>query len=86
MNFQQLINSITPEIYENLKRGLELGKWSDGTPLTQEQKEHAMAAVIAYGQQFLMPEQRVGYIDAGEKEGDSCGSVDGGEESPVRFI
>jgi hypothetical protein len=31
-----------------------------------------MQAVIAWGEQHLPPEQRVGFIDKGHKAGDSC--------------
>ncbi|WP_224746078.1 YeaC family protein [Neiella litorisoli] len=48
MSVEQLVSAMTPEIYDNLKTAVELGKWADGTPLTAEQKEHSLQAVIAY--------------------------------------
>lgn len=63
MNFDDLINSITPEIYERLKRAVELGNWDNGLPLTPEQREHNLQAIIAYDQKHKQPEDRVGYIE-----------------------
>ena len=36
MDFEQLINNMTPEIHAGLKRAVEIGKWPAGTRLTQE--------------------------------------------------
>ncbi|MAR92229.1 MAG: DUF1315 family protein [Pseudomonadota bacterium] len=73
MDFDALIESITPQTYQALQRALELGKWADGTRLTREQKEHVMQAIIAYGERNLDPSQRVGFIDRGTKEeGETC--------------
>ena len=33
-NLQQLLQSITPDIYERLKLAVEIGKWPDGQRLT----------------------------------------------------
>ncbi|MCG8535789.1 MAG: YeaC family protein [Pseudomonadales bacterium] len=85
MDFNRLIESITPETYENLKRALELGKWADGTRLTQDQKEQVMQAIIAYGEKNLNEQQRVGFIDRGVKEeGEQCSDTP--EESTIKFI
>lgn len=62
MNLQQLLSSITPEIYENLKRAVELGKWPDGNRLGAEQRQLCMQAVIAYEHKNLPPEAHTGYI------------------------
>ena len=62
MNYQDLLNAITPEVYESLKRAVELGKWPDGRVLTAEQRQHSMEAVIAYEHKHLPPEQHTGYI------------------------
>ena len=70
MDFEQLLNSITPEIYANLKRGIELGKWPDGRLLTAKQRELCMEAVINYEQRFVAETDRVGYIDKGSKAKD----------------
>ncbi len=86
MNIDELINSITPEIYENLKRSIELGKWPDGRPLTQEQREHSMQAVIAYELKHLPAEERTGYVPP--KPHQHCGGegeVAEPEEKPLKW-
>jgi len=86
MDFKTLINSITPETYDALVRALELGKWADGNRLTQEQKEHVMQAIIAYGEKNLSEDQRVGFIDRGSKdEGEMCDD-NTHEHQPVKFL
>ncbi|MCG8314684.1 MAG: YeaC family protein [Pseudomonadales bacterium] len=87
MNFEAMIQSITPEIYENLKRAVELGRWNDGTLLTKDQLESCMQAIIAYDHQYLSEEQRVGYIDRGVKEdGEVCDSPAPDAEKPIKFL
>lgn len=74
MNFQEMLNSITPDIYEKLKRAVEIGKWPDGRALSTEQREITLQAVIAYEQKNLQEHERTGYIDRGSKqEGEVCG-------------
>lgn len=62
MDFQQLLDSVTPDIYENLKRAVELGKWPDGAQLSNEQRENCLQVMIAYETKHLSPEERTGYI------------------------
>ncbi|MCB1668338.1 MAG: DUF1315 family protein [Porticoccaceae bacterium] len=71
MDLQQLISSITPEAYSKLRQAVEIGKWSDGTPLTSEQKENCLQAVIAYDAAFKQEEDRVGFIHT--KKHSHCG-------------
>jgi hypothetical protein len=61
MDLQQLLDSITPAVYESLKCAIELGKWPDGRTLARGQKELCIQAVIAYDQR-KPPEQRTGYV------------------------
>ena len=56
MDYQQLIDTMSPQIYQSLKRSVEVGKWPDGRALTQEQRETTMQAMIAWGEKHL-PEQ-----------------------------
>lgn len=73
MDFQQIINAMTPEVYRNLKRAVEIGKWPDGRALTAEQRELSMQAVIVYEAKFVDEKARTGYIDRGSKEeGEMC--------------
>jgi uncharacterized protein YeaC (DUF1315 family) len=71
-NYLDTVRAMGPELYERLLQALATGKWPDGSPVSSEQREHTMQAVIAWGELHLPPEQRVGYIDKGAKAGDSC--------------
>jgi uncharacterized protein YeaC (DUF1315 family) len=62
-SFAEMIENITPEIYQSLKLAVEIGKWPDGRKLTQEQKELSLQAVIAWELQNLPEEERTGYIN-----------------------
>lgn len=48
MDFEQVINSMTPEIYQRLSTAVELGKWPDGVALTPEQKENSLQLVMLW--------------------------------------
>jgi len=61
MNIKQLLDSITPDIYQRLKRAVEIGKWPDGSVLTDEQKALSMQAVIAYEASFP-DDQKTGFV------------------------
>lgn len=62
MNFEDLLNSITPDIYANLKQAIEIGKWPNGDKLSVEQKESCLQAVIAYELKNVPEQERTGYI------------------------
>jgi uncharacterized protein YeaC (DUF1315 family) len=65
MTVDELIKSMTPEIYNNMKTALELSRWPDGRKLESEQKTLCMEALIRYENLSGMPaEQRIGYMDA----------------------
>jgi len=68
MDYEQLIESLTPDVVARLRRGVETGCWPDGRALTAEQREHSLAAVIAWEQRHLPEEERTGYIDRSAKE------------------
>ena len=40
MNIDNLVQNITPELFERLQYGASTGKWPDGTPLSDEQKQN----------------------------------------------
>ncbi|MFI8383068.1 YeaC family protein [Pseudomonas sp. NPDC079086] len=61
-SFLEAIENITPEIYQNLKLAVEIGKWPDGRKLTQEQKELTLQALIAWETHNLPEEERIGYM------------------------
>ena len=72
MDYKQTIEAMTPEVYQRLKRAVELGRWPDGRPVTPEQRTNAMQAIIAWGEIHLGKTERVGYIDRGGKAGQTC--------------
>lgn len=62
-SFAEMIENITPEIYQSLKLAVEIGKWADGRKLTLEQKELTLQAMIAWELHNLPEEQRTGYLE-----------------------
>lgn len=66
----ELLKSITPDIYENLKRAIELGKWPNGQTLDKEQQALCMQAVISYEHEHLKAENHTGFIPP--KPHESC--------------
>lgn len=73
MNYEELIQAMTPEMHQSLKRAVELGKWPDGKRLTEEQKDICMRAVISYDLQNKPESERVGYIDRTKQDGSQHG-------------
>ncbi len=75
MNFEKMIQAMSPEVYQSLKRAVELGKWPNGERLSQEQRETSLRAVIAYEHARNMPDaERVGFIDRSKADGSQHGS------------
>ncbi|WP_250658712.1 YeaC family protein [Alkalimarinus coralli] len=75
MTFEEIIQKIDPQIYQNLRTAIELGKWPDGRTLTREQKEISMQAVIYYENQANIDESdRIGFIDRAKVEATPCAS------------
>ncbi|HLV76982.1 MAG TPA: DUF1315 family protein [Marinobacter sp.] len=73
MTYEELIERLDPNVYRNLKQAIELGKWPDGRAMSPRQREISLEAVIFYEQKHDVPEeQRVGYLDRGEKAGTAC--------------
>lgn len=72
MDLQSLLESITPEIYESLKRAVELGKWPNGERLSSEQRELCLQAVLYYDTRNFSERERIGFID--REQHDHCGS------------
>ncbi len=72
MDYLQLIETMSPQIYQSLVRSVALGKWPDGKPLTSEQRANAMQAIIAWGERHLKERDRVGYIEKKPQPDDPC--------------
>jgi uncharacterized protein len=76
MDYQQLVESMTPEIYQRLKEAVEKGKWPDGKPVSAAQREHCLQAMIIWGETHLAEHQRIGFVDKGHKGGEVCDEPD----------
>jgi len=72
MNYLAAIEKMTQAEYSALVTAIEIGRWPNGERLTEEQRQNAMSAVIAYGQLKLPEDERVGYIHSPKH--DHCGS------------
>lgn len=87
MNIEDLIASMTPMIYNNMKEALELGRWGDGRVVTPEQKENSLEALIRYEHLHNIPEeQRVGYVDMTNKRQKKNKKVADDGEQPIKII
>ncbi|MDF1763921.1 MAG: DUF1315 family protein [Oleibacter sp.] len=66
MTLDQLIQALTPQVYENLKNAVATGRWPDGRTLADGQRELCMEAIIYYENTHDVPaNQRVGYMEGG---------------------
>ncbi len=84
MNIEELINTMTPEIYGNMKKAVELGRWGDGRTMSKEQKSHCVEAMIRYEHLNNIAEtERVGYVDMSNKR-KKAAPVD--DTQPIKII
>lgn len=84
-SFDQLVSSLTPELLVAFRRAIETGKWPDGRRVSEEQRATCMQAVIAWEHRHLPETERTGYIDKGEKDGQTCDDPHHHDEEPVKF-
>ncbi|ABL99926.1 YeaC family protein [Shewanella amazonensis] len=52
-DLNQLIDEMPLEVYERMRSAVELGKWEDGSVLTEAQRENAMQVVMLYQARML---------------------------------
>lgn len=52
-NITDLIANMTPQVYDNLRTAVEIGKWPDGSRLTQAQQDNTLQLVMAYQSKVL---------------------------------
>jgi uncharacterized protein YeaC (DUF1315 family) len=84
MNIEDLINSMTPQIYSNMKEAVELGRWGDGRQMSKEQKTHCVEAMIRFEHLNDVTEtERVGYVDMTNKRKKKASSDDA---QPIKII
>ena len=82
---QKMLAALTPELVDSFRRAIETGKWPDGRRLTEAQRATCLQAVIAWEHHHLPETARTGYIDKGEKDGETCDEPHHHEEQPVSF-
>ncbi len=66
MTPESLLRAMTPEIYERLRQSVETGKWLDGKPLSEEQKNTCMQAIMIYQSKVLASKEHMTVNEAGE--------------------
>jgi len=68
MNFEDVAEAISPDVYKQFKQAIELGKWPDGRVLSVVQKEICLQAIMLYEAKHQVVEtERVGYVDSTKK-------------------
>jgi uncharacterized protein YeaC (DUF1315 family) len=82
MDLQQLLENITPDIYESLKRAIEIGRWPDGRAISDGQRELCIQAVIAYDER-KPEEQRTGYVPPKNTACDPAPNAD--QQQPLKW-
>ena len=58
----ELVESLTPDMVNDLKRAIEIGKFPDNRAVSQEQRELMIEATILYDALKLPEEERTGFI------------------------
>jgi uncharacterized protein YeaC (DUF1315 family) len=88
MNLDELIASMTAEIYRNMKQALELGRWGDGRTVTAEQKEFSIEAMIRYEHLNNITEtDRIGYVDTSKKKQKTDANMQSDSDTqPIKII
>ncbi|MDD9894938.1 MAG: DUF1315 family protein [Gammaproteobacteria bacterium] len=59
-SLEDLLEQISPTIYNKLRTAIELRKWEDGSSLNQEQLENCMQLLILYEARELPESERTG--------------------------
>lgn len=62
MNIDEWLRTLTPEIYQNLKKAVEIRKWPNGKSLTEDELQTCMQAIITYEFHHVPEQERIGYI------------------------
>ena len=58
----ELVESLTPDMVNDLKRAIEIGKLPDNRAVSEEQRELMIEATILYDALKLPEEERTGFI------------------------
>lgn len=66
MNTEQLLSAMTPEVYQRLTYAVETGRWPEGTPLSQTQRDSCMQAVMLYQSKYNIDAEHMSVAAGGE--------------------
>lgn len=57
MDLIQVVENLSPELYQRLKHAVETGKWPEGTVVDDAQLQSAMQIVMAYQAKVLQSDE-----------------------------
>jgi len=57
MDFNTLVQAMTPDTYEKLAEAVATGRWADGNAMSEAQRAHSLQLVMAYQAQVLKSEE-----------------------------
>ena len=66
MDINKLLESMTPEVFENLQYAVETGKWHNGTLLSQEQRSTCMQVMMLYQSKHNKDAEHMTVAEGGE--------------------
>lgn len=66
MDAEQLLQAMTPEVYDCLVYAVETGRWPEGTTLSKEQRDSCMQAVMLYQSKHNTDAQHMTVAAGGE--------------------
>lgn len=78
-SFDELVDSMTEEVWRNMRRAVETGRWPDGRPVEPGQRELCLEAIITWEARHLPEDQRTGYMPPRE-----CDSHEGEQAVTLR--
>lgn len=81
--FDSTSDLISAEIYDRFRQAIAIRKWPNGVPLTKEQLDICIQAIIRYEYLHLSPEERTGYVAPPK---DACSGHEAADEVAVRFL
>ncbi len=86
MDIQEFINNINPQLHQVLRQSLELGRLPDGRRFDAEEKALLLQALIAWEQNNIPEEQRIGYIEKPQCASERNIFKDSVAEQPLSII
>ncbi|GAL25840.1 YeaC family protein [Vibrio maritimus] len=66
MDVEQLLEAMTPDVYERLLYATETGRWPEGSRLSPEQRDSCMQAVMLYQSKHNVEPQHMSVAAGGD--------------------